>query len=287
MNIRRTVVYTVAVIALVYVAYGIFYYFAQTGMIFQASKAPTHEGVREAYPAIREFWPEADGVRVEAWYLPPIFDDTPLDVYDPAIHNRDPAPMLIISHGNATLIDLWPSQVGPVREAGFGVLLVEYPGYGRSPGKPGQAIITKLFAAAFDTVVAWGVADTSRVVVMGRSLGGGVACQFVAGHETEALILISTFTSVRDFSTDYLLPGFVVRHPFDNEAVLREYDKPVMLVHATDDWKVPYDHAVRLSEASLTDTLITHNDGEHDMLQGQWPEFWRDTGLEFITTAIQ
>ncbi|MCB2212509.1 hypothetical protein KQI52_10395 [bacterium] len=265
-----------------YIAYGVYYYFAQTGMIFPAEQALLPTGVREQYPEIRAFWPEADGDRVEAWYLPPVVDEPALDVIDPDREPIFPAPLLVVAHGNKNVIDDWPEQLDVPRAAGWGVLLVEYPGYGRSPGTPSQRVITALYAAAYDSVLAWGVADTSRVVAVGRSLGGGVACAFSQVRETDALILISTFTSVRSFAADYGLPGFLVAHPFDNEAVLREYSHPVLLIHSDDDTVVPYDHALALTAASATDTLITrHNDG-HDTLQGFYDEFWRETGMPFL-----
>ncbi len=291
-KLGRILLIALNVVIIGYIAYGTYYYFAQTGMIFPAEQAllPA-DGVREQYPEIREFWPEADGDRVEAWYLPPTGGWPGLS-RNPDIADSAPAsgvaglqaPLLVVAHGNKNVIDDWPEQLDVPREAGWGVLLVEYPGFGRSPGVPGQRAITALYAAAYDSVLAWGVADTSRVVAVGRSLGGGVACAFSQVRETDALILISTFTSVRSFAADYGLPGFLVAHPFDNEAVLREYSHPVLLIHSTDDTVVPYDHALALTAACATDTLITrHNDG-HDTLQGHYDEFWREAGMAFLRT---
>ena len=70
-------------------------------------------------------WLDADGARVEAWFLPA----------------RQPgaAPLVLNTHSNGELIDQWAARVAPLREAGVGVLLVEYPGYGRSEGRPSEA----------------------------------------------------------------------------------------------------------------------------------------------------
>jgi hypothetical protein len=65
---------------------------------------------------------------VESWLLPPIPE-------------RTPAPLLIYAHGNGELIDFWAESFGELRAAGLAVLLVEYPGYGRSGGTPSQASI--------------------------------------------------------------------------------------------------------------------------------------------------
>jgi len=73
-------------------------------------------------------WSEVDGQRVEAWLLPG----------DAA----GAAPLMIYAHGNGELIDLWADEFAPLRAAGIHVLLVEYPGYGRSGGTPSESSVT-------------------------------------------------------------------------------------------------------------------------------------------------
>src|SRR6185295_5826038 len=72
-------------------------------------------------------WSEVDGQRVEAWLLPG----------DAA----GAAPLMIYAHGNGELIDLWADEFAPLRAAGIHVLLVEYPGYGRSAGTPSESSV--------------------------------------------------------------------------------------------------------------------------------------------------
>ena len=59
-------------------------------------------------------WLDVDGRRVEAWFLP--------------VKGAAAAPLIMNTHGNGELIDQWAERVAPLRNAGFGVLLVEYPG---------------------------------------------------------------------------------------------------------------------------------------------------------------
>ena len=44
-----------------------------------------------------------------------------------------------------------PTEFEPLRDAGIGVLLVEYPGYGRSAGRPSEDSITATMLAAYDS----------------------------------------------------------------------------------------------------------------------------------------
>ena len=81
---------------------------------------------------------------------------------------------------NGELIDFWPHELKKLNRLGIGVLLVEYPGYGRSNGSPSQKNITEAFTGAYDMLVTRPDVDPSRIVLFGRSLGGGAVCILAA-----------------------------------------------------------------------------------------------------------
>lgn len=56
----------------------------------------------------------------------------------PFTENIEPTPTMIVAHGNGDLIDFWVERVTALRRMVFAVLLIEYPGYGRSIGEPSQ-----------------------------------------------------------------------------------------------------------------------------------------------------
>ncbi|MCK5490075.1 MAG: alpha/beta hydrolase, partial [Gemmatimonadetes bacterium] len=75
-------------------------------------------------PDVDVVWLGSDR-QVEAWYLAPAW-----------VSATRPAPVIVFTHGNGELIDYWLDEFEVVRGWGLGVLLVEYPGYGRSSGSP-------------------------------------------------------------------------------------------------------------------------------------------------------
>jgi fermentation-respiration switch protein FrsA (DUF1100 family) len=197
-------------------------------------------------------WLEHGGGRTEAWLLPAL-PEAP-----------GPAPLVLFAHGNGELIDHWLHEFAPVRHWGVSVLLVEYPGYGRSGGSPSQAAITQTMVAAYDVAVARPGVDPQRIVGWGRSLGGGAVCALAQERALAALVLESTFTSVKRFAARFGLPGFLVRDPFDNLAVVREFPGPLLVVHGERDDLIPPAHARALHAAAKRALLhwlpCAHND---------------------------
>jgi fermentation-respiration switch protein FrsA (DUF1100 family) len=209
-------------------------------------------------------WLNTEFGKVEAWFLPPVFDRV-----SPA------APAVIFGHGNGEIIDFWPRELQMFTRLGIGLLLVEYPGYGRSEGSPSQESITKTFVTAYDVLSSRQNIDSSRIIFLGRSLGGGALCSLAKERPSAALILMSTFTSARSLAKRYLAPPFLVRDPFDNLAVVKNYPNPVLIIHGRHDAIIPFSHGKALHQAAKKGEMITYNAGHNDC-PPDWDVFWRD-----------
>jgi uncharacterized protein len=186
-------------------------------------------------------------------------------IYLPAISSHDgPFPLLIFTHGNAELADDWVKPFEIVRLWECAVLLVEYPGYGRSAGAPTEVSIVETILAAYDWARTRPEIDSSRIVPYGRSLGGGAATRLAKERPVAALILESTFTSIRAFAPRYFAPGFIVRDVFDNIAGLQRYRGPLLIIHGAYDATVPVAHgralAAAVKEAEYIELPCGHND---------------------------
>ncbi len=214
-----------------------FLFAVQRSVLFPAPLAAGGDG-GIARAGGERWWLEHDGGRSEAWLLPA------------APAHGEPGPLVVFAHGNGELIDHWLLEFERTRHWGVSVLLVEYPGYGRSAGAPSQASIAQAMVAAYDRAVARPEIDPRRVVGWGRSLGGGAVCALAEQRELAALVLESTFTSVRSFARRFGLPGFLVRDPFDNLATVRRFAGPLLLVHGEHDDLIPPAHARELQAAA-------------------------------------
>jgi uncharacterized protein len=214
---------------------------------------PTPIGEIALAPGARHAWLESAGARTEAILL------------SPTSRVDAERPLVIYTHGNGELIDLWVDQFAPLRDAGVSVLLVEYPGYGRSTGSPSEASIARTMTAAFDWAVTQPGVDRKHVVGWGRSLGGGAVCALARERPLAALVLESTFTSVRAIAWElFRIPGFLVRDAFDNLEVVRGFDGPILVLHGEGDRSIPVAHARALQAAAKNAVLKTLPCGHND-----------------------
>ena len=179
-----------------------------------------------------------------------------------------PFPLLIYTHGNGELIDQWVAPFGAMTDAGVAVLLVEYPGYGRSGGRPNRDSITTGIIAAYDFASRHPEIDARRIVAYGRSLGGAAACALAAERSVAALVLESTFTSMADLMPR-LVPRALVLDRFDSLAVLAAGAPPALVLHGMRDRVIPFPHGETLARAAGTKPVALpcgHNDCPR-----QWP----------------
>ena len=249
---------------LLYVAYCGLLYFFQRQILFPRRLVPQPSKSDQHIAGLQKFWLNTGFGKVEAWFLPPTSD-----------FSAAPVPAVIFGHGNGELIDFWPATLEGFTRLGIALLLVEYPGYGSSAGTPSQYSIGQTFVAAYDDLVSRKDIDSSRIIFFGRSLGGGAVCALAQRRPPAALILMSTFTSVRSFAKQFLLPAFLVRDPFDNLSVIKNYSGPVLILHGRRDEVIPFTHGQRLHKSVQNGKMIAYEAGHNDC-PPDWKVFWRD-----------
>ncbi len=260
-------------VVFIYAGYLALMYFAQRKIIFpgQYREAPA---VLRLSDGMEQVWIESDGAKVEVLLL------APLPAKDQSLGeaaNPQPTkhPAIIYTHGNGELIDDWLTELRPYRALGCYVVLVEFPGYGRSTGSPSEAAIAAVMMRTYDELLKRPEIDRTKIVAHGRSMGGGAACLLADARPVAALILESTFTSIRDMAGGFGLPGFLCSDPLDNELVVTNWKKPLLILHGTKDRVVPYSNGEALAKANPAAEFITWQDVDHNdfppPINRSWP----------------
>jgi fermentation-respiration switch protein FrsA (DUF1100 family) len=150
-------------------------------------------------------------------------------------------PCLVYFHGNAESaaqnLDL--AELNAAH--GWGLLLVEYRGYGGMPGSPTETGLYADAEAALASLTRAGI-PASRVILVGRSLGTGVAVEMACRGRGQALVLISAYTSMVEMgrSVAGFLAPLAVADRFDNAAKVGALRLPALVLHGARDEVVPY-----------------------------------------------
>lgn len=201
----------------------------------------------------------------------------------PAIAPASRQPLVIFAHGNGEVIDSWVSALYGFRQRGIGVLLVEYPGYGRSTGSPSETSIRAAMDAGYDRIAADPRVDRTRIFGFGQSLGGGAICLLARDRPLRALILQSTFTSLDAFTSRYWAPAFLLRDHFDNLSSVRRFPGPVLVIHGREDQLIPWQQGQQLATAASRSTFRLYECG-HGCWDPQRLPFWNDA-VPFLRSA--
>jgi hypothetical protein len=177
--------------------------------------------------------------------------------------------------GNLSLELSASALAGWHREVGVSVFVFDYPGYGRSEGRPSEA---GCYAAA-DATYHWLTQRVAAqdVLIFGRSLGTGVVVNLTARRPHRALVLVSPFTSLPAVVQRLypVLPARrLMRNRFDSAAKVGRCSRPVLVVHGTHDRLVPFAEGERLfAEAGEPKRVVPVAGARHDdsVLAGFFP----------------
>jgi pimeloyl-ACP methyl ester carboxylesterase len=169
-------------------------------------------------------------------------------------------PVVLFCHGNSCTIDQWRWVIDRwTWMIGADVLIFDYRGYGRSTGTPTEEGLYKDARAAYDWLVQEKNIDPRRVIIVGQSLGGGVAVRLAGEVEHRLMVLESTFTCMCDVVDGVFFGapmGYFCHQRFPNLDRIREYRKPLFLSHGDRDRLIPYWHSERLLEAAGGPTVL-------------------------------
>lgn len=206
-------------------------------------------------PAIQDvFLTSPEGRQIHAWWLP----------------RRPDAPVLLLCPGNAGNLSGRGETLLKIRDRlDTSVLIFDYPGYGKSEGKPNEPNCYDAAEGAIRWLRDEQHIPPERVTLYGESLGGGVATEMAVRYPCRALVLVKTFTSLPAAAKrhyPWLPVHWLMSNRFDSLSKLPEVHCPVFVASATEDRVVPYAQGETLFNAGrepkhfFRDEGSDHND---------------------------
>ncbi len=178
----------------------------------------------------------ADGLELVSWYRPA----------------KKGFSTLVYFQGNGGNISHRIFKTRPLFEAGHGMLLVGYRGYGGNPGSPTEDGLYNDARAALDYLEGRGV-PAQRIVLLGESLGSGVAVRMASEVRYKGVILEAPYTSTVDVgqAAYFFLPVRLLMYDrFPSIDLIADIGAPLLLIHGENDNVIPIRFGRRLFKAA-------------------------------------
>lgn len=244
------------VAALSYLGVLLMLLFLENRLIYPAPRYPAGDWEAAHLPHEDVYFSSADGTKLHGWY----------------VEHPQPRAVILYCHGNGEHVAYNDDLLAMLRdEFRVSVFAFDYRGYGRSEGEPFETGILEDAEAA----QAWlaertGLAQKD-IVLMGRSIGGGVAVHLAAKNGARGLILESTFSSLPEAAAGqfpWLPVGWLMKNRYDSVAKIAAYNGPLLQSHGDCDSLISMSLAKKLFDAAAEPKeFYCVSGGDHNCLQ--------------------
>ncbi len=225
---------------LIYISILIYLFFRQSYLIFLPKKGKIYHTPKElSIPFEVHKLELTENQTIYLWFIPA---------------SKPTQTTILFCHGNAGNLEDRLEILKVLYQLGTNLVLFDYRGYGESKGKPSETNTYTDAELIYNFLRKQKKIPANKIIIFGRSLGGGVACELAFRHpETGALILDSTFISMPKIAQKYYpyVPVFfLIRHRYENIKKLPKIKIPKLIIHSKEDDIVPFYHGQKLFETA-------------------------------------
>lgn len=177
---------------------------------------------------------------------------------------------LLMSHGNGEDLGDLQSQIDDFKAMGLSVFAYDYRGYGQSQGSASVANVYEDSETAYQYLIQTLKIAPNRIVLYGRSVGGGPSTALAARHTSVSgeqsiagTILESTFISTFRVTIPIQILPY---EKFPNQENIRQTHRlSTLIIHGTNDRVIPYWHGQTLyATAQEPKQLLTVEGADHN-----------------------
>lgn len=181
-----------------------------------------------------------NGNTLNAWFLKP--------------KNITATTTLLHLHGNGGCLLSQFKAISPLVEKGFQVFMFDYSGFGFSEGKPTRNNVLVDALSTLDYIKTREDIKNTNILLYGQSLGGHLAAVVAAQRsaDIEGLITEGAFSSHKDIGGHMVpvLGKIFVKQGNSALKSIKEYHKPLLVIHSTQDSTIPFFMSRKLYDAA-------------------------------------
>jgi len=154
---------------------------------------------------------------------------------------------ILYLHGNKGNVQRCARQTRQFQDLGYDILVPDYRSYGKSEGELKNE--AQMYADA-QKMYDYLKKDYQEILILGYSLGSGVASYLAAYNPNKGLILVAPYVSLVDMKNRYLpiVPNFLLKYPFRTDLHLKKVTSPISIIHGKIDEVIPFESSLELKE---------------------------------------
>ncbi|MFZ1529546.1 MAG: alpha/beta fold hydrolase [Ferruginibacter sp.] len=174
--------------------------------------------------------------------------------------------LIFYLHGNAGSIRNWGEVAKTYTDRQYDVFILDYRGYGKSEGTiSSQQQLFDDVQAAYNELKKKYTED--KTVVLGYSVGTGLAAKLASANHPLMLILQAPYYSLADMMRQKfpVVPTIILKYKLPSNEFIRQCKMPIVIFHGNADEVIYYGSSLKLKQLfKNTDTLVTLKDQGHN-----------------------
>ena len=247
-----------------------FAYVSLVGLVYLSQRALLYPGTSATLPPEHASWGENVSIRTPD-------GETLHGLYDQGESGK---PSVLFFLGNADRVSNYGFLAQALAARGIGLLAISYRGYPGSTGSPTEEGLLTDGIAAFDWL---SVRSKSEIVVLGQSLGSGVAVNTAGQRPAVAVILVSAYLSVLSLAEahyPFFPVALLVKDPFRSDLKIAKVRQPKLFIHGRRDGIIPLSSGEALYRIAPEPKrmLIYDSSGHNDI----WDDRMVDDVIRFV-----
>jgi len=235
MRVRKAAAISVTLFAALYVFVSYWVYSNQSSLLYFPEKEMKGLAEYNLGDTKEVFLEASDGMKLQTWYKMP---------------SKEGMPMIVYYHGNAYTLGHRAMKFKEIIDRGYGFIAISWRGFGKSEGHPSEQGLYRDARAAIGFLEELGY-KTEDAIVVGESLGSGLAVKMATERKFKGVFLITPYTKIADRAKEiywYLPVHALINDNFDNINNIANINAPLIIAHGDDDDVIPHTHSEKLMQ---------------------------------------
>ncbi len=155
--------------------------------------------------------------------------------------------LIFYLHGNAGSLDSWGGVAKTYTDLHYDVLVLDYRGFGKSEGKiNSQGQLFQDVQIVYDEMKR--KYEERRIIVIGYSIGTGLAAKISSINYPRLLILQAPYFSLTDVVKHAypFIPTFLLKYKLETNQYIKVCKMPVVIFHGSEDEVIYYHSSIKL-----------------------------------------